>query len=98
MPGYSTDGKVGAARVSQVDATPQHTLGETTIINGNQVAIYVYAGQTVSGSADLALNAGFTASASAGGFVALLSAAIQANAGTYIWARASAPITLMTAT
>jgi len=93
MPGFSNDGKVGAARLGVIDVSAQFRAGETTLIDENYVAIYVYVGQTLTGSAAVALNAAWTASASAGGYIVLAaSASAEASAGTYVWVRSSANI------
>lgn len=93
MAAFSTDGKVGAARLGVSDASAQFRLGETTVIDGLYAAVYVYAGQTLTGSASLALNAAFTASASAGGYILLASSAsAEVSAGRYCWARTSAVV------
>lgn len=93
MAAFSTDGKVGAARLGVIDANAQFRPGETTIIDGNYAAVYVYVGQTLTGSAAVALNAAFTASASAGGYIVLAaSASAEASAGKYVWVRTSATL------
>lgn len=100
---FSSDGKVGGSRVGQVDTVKNFQLGETTILNGNKVAVYVLVSETVSGSTIMQLSAGFTAAialsapTTTGGFVAMLGDGVDAIAGQYIWVRASAPITSMTA-
>lgn len=84
---FAIDGTVGANLNRTHDSSDsQFELGETVVTNLNKVAIYVKAGQILSTSAAVALNAGFTASASAGGFIALGSF----NAGDLGWARSSA--------
>lgn len=86
---YSTDGKVGV-RIETADSTAEksHALGETTVIQGGRLAMYVLAGEILSASAAVAVNASFTASASAGGYIAVASA----NAGQYLWVRTSAAV------
>ena len=53
-------------------------------------AIYVYAGQTISGSAHVQIGATGTASVTVSGYVALMSAGLAALPGEYIWVRTSA--------
>ncbi len=60
-------------------------------------AIYVYAGQTLSGSAVVQIAAAGTASVTVSGYVALLSAGLAALPGEYIWVRSSGGFTQFTA-
>jgi len=84
---YAIDGTLGANLNRTHDSSdPQFELGTTVITNQNKVAIYVKAGGIISTSAGAALNAAFTASASAGGFIALGSF----NDGDLGWVRSSA--------
>jgi hypothetical protein len=75
-----------------VDSTPQFAPRQQALfqdgINLYQ-AIYVYCGQTVSGSAYVQIDTGGTASVTASGYVALMSAGLQALPGQYIWVRSS---------
>ena len=95
---YSNDGKLGADIDNIGDLTIQdHALGTVTRLGGNKTAIYVYMGEGVTISSasavPLALNAAFTASASAGGFTVNIgntSASVSVNAGNYVWAVTSA--------
>ena len=74
----------------------QHALGTTVIVQSSgemgtaerRIAVYLVAGEIISTSAGVAINTNGTASASAGGYVALGSA----NQGEYFWARSSAVI------
>ena len=107
MPDPSVIGKVGhkllaaasaGNNAAAVDTTPQFALGEkafyTNAIGGGDVyvAVYVIAGQTISGSATIAINASGTASVSAGGFFAMFSAGAAALPGEYLWVRSSAVV------
>lgn len=60
-------------------------------------AIYVVAGQTLSGSAVVQIAAAGTASVTVSGYVALLSAGLHALPGEYIWVRSSGGFTQFTA-
>lgn len=53
-------------------------------------AVYVYCGQTVSGSAFVMVATSGTASVTASGYVAMMSAGLAADPGDYIWVRSSA--------
>lgn len=95
---YSNDGKLGADIDNIGDLTVQdHALGTVTRLKGNKTAIYVYIGEAITVSSTsavpLALNAAFTASASAGGFsfnIANTSASVDVALGSYAWALTSA--------
>lgn len=78
-----------------VDAEAKFGVGEKTLFSDGTdlfTAIYVYCGQTISGSAHVMLGASFTASATVSGYVALMSAGLAALPGEYIWVRSSAMI------
>ena len=83
---FTTDGTVGANLNRTHDSSdPQFELGTRVILNNNRVALYVKAAQTISTSAGVDLTATFTASATAGGFIALGSF----NTGDLGWVRTS---------
>ena len=95
---YANDGKLGADVGNVSDLTIQdHTLGTVARLKGNKTAIYVYIGEAVTISSasavPLALNAAFTASASAGGFtinIENVSTTTTVALGSYAWAITSA--------
>ena len=98
---FANDGKLGAYVDNGGDLTVQdHALGTVARLKGNKTAIYCVLGQAVtvtSGSAaPLALNAAFTASASAGGFTLNIpnasagSPTVVHASGSFVWALTSA--------
>lgn len=74
-------------------------LEQTLFRDGTDLyqAIYVYCGQTISGSAVVQIAANGTASVTVSGYVALMSAGLQALPGEYIWVRSSGGFTQFTA-
>ncbi len=92
----------GAVLANTVDPVgePKFGVGEQVLYqDGQQIyqCIYVYAGQTLSGSAVVQIATNGTASATVSGFVALLSAGLAALPGEYIWVRSSGGFTTFTA-
>ena len=98
---FANDGKLGVDVNNGGDVTIQdHALGTVARLGANKTAIYCYLGEAVtvtSGSAEpLALNAAFTASASAGGFTLTIpnasagSPSVTFASGSYVWALTSA--------
>lgn len=76
-----------------VDAEAKFGLLEQTLFRDGvdlYTAIYVYCGQTISGSAHVQIAATGTASVTVSGYVALMSAGLAALPGEYIWVRTSA--------
>jgi hypothetical protein len=92
-----THGPVGAG-ITVPDASAQFKPFTLVVGEPNKAYIYVYAGQNLSSSANLAIGTSGTASASAGGYVcpyASVSGAansITVASGTWFWARASADV------
>lgn len=84
---FAIDGKLGVNPHEAATSSPAFALGTTVLLNNNQAAVYAIAGVQITVSAPAHLNAGFTASTSAGGYVTFVSA----QAGQYFWVRASAP-------
>lgn len=92
---FSNDGKLGvdilANKSPRTSAEgPEFDLGTQVRLDDNRAAIYVKYGQAVtyssSSAVPVAINASFTASASAGGFLAYATYAL----GEFGWAVASA--------
>lgn len=88
---YAVDGTLGA-NLNNTYSTADFEekgfrLGQTVRLNDNSAAIFVQASVIISTSAVCHLNTSFTASTSAGGFIALGSF----NAGDFGWVRQSAP-------
>lgn len=81
---YATDGKLGVNLVSgaTADASQQFALGETARVDGNKVAIYVYANEAIASGTGVELAAAFTASASAGG---IFTSVYAIASGEYGW-------------
>ena len=78
-----------------VDAEAKFGAGTQVLFSDSSTlfqAIYVYCGQTVSGSAHVQLGASFTASVTVSGYVALMSAGLHALPGEYIWVRSSSMV------
>ena len=83
----------GAVIGNTVDTTAKFApLQQTLFQDGTDLftAIYVYVGQTISGSAHVQIDTGGTASVTVSGYVALLSAGLHALPGECIWVRTSA--------
>jgi hypothetical protein len=78
--------RAGSANASGGESSPQHALGTVTHGNANKTLVYVYAGEVLTASSNVAIAAAFTASVSAGGYVAIQTI----NSGNYGWVRASA--------
>ena len=86
---YAIDGTVGAnLNRTHTSAEQQFELGTVVQLNDNRVAIYVKAAEVISTSGGVDLTATFTASASAGGWIALGSF----NATDVGWVRSSGPV------
>jgi len=92
---FANDGKLGVDVLSKKSPRtsaegPEFDLGTQVRIDDNRAAIYVKYGEAVtfssSSAVPVAINAAFTASASAGGFLAYATYA----AGEFGWAVASA--------
>lgn len=88
---YANDGKLGVdLENAGGKTTPDHKLGTVARVGANKTAIYVYFGEAVtyssSSAVPIAINAGFTASVSAGGFTATQTYA----SGEYGWVLTSA--------
>lgn len=88
---YANDGKLGVdLENTGGDSTPQFALGTVARITANKTAIYVYIGEDMtyssSSAVPVAINAGFTASISAGGFTAVQTY----SSGEYGWVLTSA--------
>jgi hypothetical protein len=92
---FANDGKLGVDVVSESSPRtsaegPEFALGTQVRLDANRAAIYVKYGEAVtyssSSAVPVAINASFTASASAGGFLAYATYA----AGEFGWAVASA--------
>jgi hypothetical protein len=76
-----------------VDTEAKHGVRETVLFQDGvdlYHAIYVYAGQTISGSAFVKIAAAGTASVTLSGYIALMSAGLAALPGEHIWVRSSA--------
>ena len=83
----------GAVIGNTVDTEAKHGVRETVLFQDGldlYHAIYVYCGQTISGSANVTIDTNGTASATVSGYVALMSAGLQALPGEFIWVRSSA--------
>ena len=90
----------GAVIGNTVDTEAKFGVLEQVLFrDGQQLyqAIYVYAGQTLSGSAVVQIATDGTASVTVSGYVALLSAGLHALPGEYIWVRSSGGFTSFTA-
>lgn len=86
MARFGTDGKLGVALWAASSAA-NHRPGEKALADDNAEIVYVIAGETLSLSAEVDVNADWTASAEMGGGFVALSSATQ---GEYLWVRASA--------
>lgn len=83
----------GAVLANSIDTEPKHGLLERVLYTDGEDAylcIYVLAGQTLSGSAIVMVDASGTASVTASGYVAMLSAGLAALPGECLWVRSSA--------
>jgi len=83
----------GAVLGNTVDTAAKFGVLEQTLFRDGTdlfTAIYVYCGQTISGSAHVQIAAAGTASVTVSGYVALMSAGLHALPGEYIWVRTSA--------
>lgn len=82
---YTTDGKLGVDidGVGTADTAAQFALGTTARASGNQVAIYVYAGQLLTAGTGVKFAATFTASVSAGAATTVVATLAS---GEYGWA------------
>jgi hypothetical protein len=90
----------GAVLANTVDAEAKFGVNEKVLFADGQqtyLCIYVVAGQTLSGSAVVQIDTNGTASATVSGFVAMLSAGLQALPGEYLWVRSSGGFTTFTA-
>ena len=86
---FAIDGTLGAnLNRTHESSDPQFDLGTVVQLNQNRVAIYIKSADTISTSAGVDFAAGFTASATAGGWIALGSF----NPGDVGWARSSGPV------
>ena len=82
----------GAVIGNTVDTAAKHGVLEHCLFQygaNTFEAIYVYCGQTISGSAHVQIDTGGTASVTVSGYVALMSAGLQALPGEYIWVRST---------
>lgn len=78
-----------------VDAEAKFGVGQQVLFQDSSAmyqAIYVYAGQTISGSAHVQLGSDYTASVTVSGYVALFSAGLHALPGEYLWVRSSSMV------
>lgn len=97
MANIFTFGPVGAG-ITVPDASQQFAAFTPTIGQDNKVYIYVFAGQNLSASSDIAIGASGTASASAGGYhvpyasVSGAANSITVASGQWFWAKASAAL------
>jgi hypothetical protein len=90
----------GAVLANTVDAEAKFGVLEQTLFRDGTdtfIAIYVVAGQTLSGSAVVQIAAAGTASVTVSGYVALMSAGLHALPGEYVWVRSSGGFTQFTA-
>jgi hypothetical protein len=97
MANIFTFGPVGAG-ITVPDNSAQFAFLTPTIGQDNKVYVYAYAGQNLSASSNIALDASGTASASAGGYVVPYASvsgganSITVASGQWFWARASAAL------
>ena len=81
-----------AVLANSVDTSAKFALGEQALFRSGAnlyQAIYVYCGQTISGSVYVQLDTGFTASATVSGYAVMMSAGLAALPGECIWVRSS---------